>query len=83
VLIQAELSDNCRGLGVTDMASCIRQGGRPLVSAEMPCHVLDIAEKNMESGRDGRDCTAETVCDRPARFEDWNTLLVLSLQADP
>ncbi|MBQ6927737.1 MAG: Gfo/Idh/MocA family oxidoreductase [Oscillospiraceae bacterium] len=71
----SELSDNCRGLGVADMARCIREGGRPRVSAEMPCHVLDIVEKIMESGRSGQACTTETVCERPAVLEDWNTLI--------
>ena len=61
----SKLSDNCRGLGVADMAECIREGGRPRVSAEMPCHVLDIIEKIIESGKSGRVCTTETVCDRP------------------
>ena len=69
------LSDNCRGLGVADMARCIRMGGKPRVSAEMPCHVLDIIEKLMESGKSGRLCQTETVCDRPAPFADWAALL--------
>ena len=72
----SELSDNCRGLGVADMARCIREGGRPLVSAEMPCHVLDVIEKIMESGGTGKVCATETVCGRPAAFESWSTLLI-------
>ena len=70
------LSDNCRGLGVADMAHCIREGGTPQVSAEMPCHVLDVIEKIMESGKRGQVCKTDTVCDRPAAFERWNTLLI-------
>ena len=69
------LSDNCRGLGAADMARCIREGGRPLVSAEMPCHVLDIVEKIIGSGKSGRVSFMETVCDRPAPFENWQALL--------
>ena len=69
------LSDNCRGLGVADMARCIRRGGTLMVSAEMPCHVLDIIEKIMESGKSGQACTTETVCDRPAAFDNWKELL--------
>lgn len=72
----SELADNCRGLGVADMARCIREGGKPQVSAEMPCHVLDIVEKIMESGRSGRVCTTQSVCDRPAVLENWSTLLI-------
>ena len=69
------LSDNCRGLGGADMARCIRRGGTPMVSAEIPCHVLDIIEKIMESGKSGRACMTETVSDRPAAFENWMELL--------
>ena len=69
------LSDNCRGLGVADMARCIREGGTPRVSAGLPCHVLDIIEKIMESGKRGQLCTTETVCDRPAPFDNWQELL--------
>lgn len=72
----SELSDNCRGVGVADMARCIREGGTPQVSAEMPCHVLDIVEKIMESGKSGQVCTTETVCDCSAVFEDWKSLLI-------
>ncbi len=70
------LSDNCRGLGVADMARCIRQGGTPLVSAEMACHVLDVIEKIIACAKSDRLCRTETVCDRPARFESWKELLV-------
>lgn len=72
----SELSDNCRGLGVADMARCIRKSGMPLVSAEMPCHVLDVIEKIMESGKSGRICAAETVCGRPDPFESWKALML-------
>jgi predicted dehydrogenase len=69
------LSDNCRGLGVAQLAKCIREGGEPLASGRMACHVLDIVEKIMESGRSGRVCTTETACERPAAFENWKELL--------
>ena len=69
------LSDNCRGIGVADMARCIREGGAPQVSAEMPCHVLDVIEKIMESGKTGQACAMETDCDRPAPFDSWSELL--------
>ena len=69
------LSENSRGLGVADMARCIRQGGTPLVSAEMACHVLDVIEKIIASAKSDRLCRTETVCDRPAPFENWKELL--------
>ena len=69
------LSDNCRGLGVAELARCIRDGGTPLASGRMACHVLDIVEKIMESGKSGRVCVTETGCDRLAAFDHWKELL--------
>ena len=69
------LSDNCRGLGVADMARCIREGGTPLVSAQMPCHVLDVIEKIIASGKSGQTCATETECVCPSSFDNWKELL--------
>ncbi len=71
----SDLTDNCRGLGAADMARCIRLGGRPAVSAEMPCHVLDVIEKIMESSNIGKPLATETVCDCPPAFDNWEELL--------
>ena len=69
------LSENCRGIGAADLARCIREGGAPAASAEMACHVLDIAEKIIESGNDGTAHLTETVCERPAPFGHWQQLI--------
>ena len=69
------LSDNCRGIGAADLARCIREGGTPAASASMACHVLDIIEKMMESGKDGNAHLTETVCERPAPFDRWQQLM--------
>ena len=37
-------SENSRGLGISDMASCIISGGRPRASDNMTLHVLEIME---------------------------------------
>ena len=68
------LSENCRGLGVADLGRCIRMGQVPLVSGAMACHVLDIVDKMMESGRIGQACCMETECERPAPFDNWEEL---------
>ena len=67
-------TENSRGVGPADMARCIREGGTPAVSAEMGCHVLDIVETMMESGRTGQALSLRTRCDRPPVF-DGTTLL--------
>ena len=69
------LSDNCRGIGTADLARCIREGGRPIASADMACHVLDVIEKIIGSGADGTVCVTETSCERPASFDHWRELM--------
>lgn len=69
------LQDNCRGLGIADLARCVREGGEHLASGEMACHMLDVIEKIIESGKTGQVCRMETSCDRPAAFEKWQALL--------
>ena len=71
----SSLSENCRGVGVAELARCIRTGGAPLASGAMACHVLDIVEQIMESGKAGLVRTVETGCARPAPFAHWKELL--------
>ena len=70
----SSLSDNLRGLGPADMARHIREGGEHLLSKEMACHVLDVIESILESGKTGQVCVMRTNCERPAAFEDWASL---------
>lgn len=69
------LSENCRGIGAADLARCIRQGGQPVASAEMACHVLDIAEKIIQSGAGETVRMTETSFERPAPFDNWQQLM--------
>lgn len=70
------LQDNCRGIGVADLARCVREGGEHLASGEMACHVLDVIEKMMESGKTGQAVRMETSCARPAIFDNWKALML-------
>ncbi len=69
------LSDNCRGIGPSDMGLCIRNGGTHLASQEMACHVLDIVETLMHSAQKGLPCQTATECERPAAFTYWRELM--------
>ncbi len=62
-------SENSRGVGPADMARCIREGGEHAASKEMGCHVLDVIEQMIESGRTGLPLRPRTSCKRPAPFE--------------
>ena len=68
------LKENCRGIGVADLARCIREGGKPLASGQMACHVLDIVEQIMKSAGSGQVCQMKTTCERPAPFDHWKEL---------
>ena len=53
VPLRSAYVDNCRGLGLADLARCIRQGGKPRVSGEMALHVLEMmlgVAKSAETG---------------------------------
>ena len=56
---------NCRGLGLADMAMCIRKGGTPLVSGEGALHVLEIMHGVLMSSGSGSQYTMKTTYSCP------------------
>ena len=69
------LSMNARGIGPTDMALCIWEGGEHLASGDMACHMLDVVERMIESGASGRAERMTTTFDRPEPFTRWDRIL--------
>lgn len=69
------LSENCRGLGVADMARCVREGGEHLASGTMAAHVLETIDAVIESGKTKAPQRLSSACPRPAVFENWEALL--------
>ena len=63
-----DLSENSRGIGPADLARAIREGGKPRVSREMACHVLDIVEQILRSSETGAACSLSTTCERPEPY---------------
>jgi len=59
-------TENCRGLGLADMAAAIREGRPHRCSAELTCHVLDVMHAILESAGNGRHAALESTCERPA-----------------
>ena len=57
------------------MARCLREGGKHLSSAEMACHVLDIIEQMINSGRSGAACEMRTQCEQPGLLTGVDRLL--------
>jgi predicted dehydrogenase len=66
--VNSDYIGNCRGLGLADMAGCIRYGGAPRVSGESALHVLEIMQNILKSSRDGRHIDMKTSCIRPEPF---------------
>lgn len=60
-------TENSRGIGVSDMARALREGGEPpRASGEMACHVVDIMVSVLESAEEGRQVDLTTTMTRPA-----------------
>ena len=64
--VVSDYMGNCRGVGLADMARCIRLGGTPRVSGERALHVLEIMQSIIKSSRDGARYELKTSCARPA-----------------
>jgi predicted dehydrogenase len=57
--------DNCRGLGVAEMAAAIRAGEKPRASGELAFHVLDVMQAMTESASEGRHVEVRSSFNRP------------------
>ena len=63
-------TDNSRGLGLADMAWCVRNGGTPRVSGECSLHVLEMMLGILESSKSGKHYVMETSCLQPEPLYD-------------
>ncbi len=59
-------AENSRGLGVADMARCLREGGTPRTDGALAAHVTEIMEKLHTSWDEKRYLPLESACERPA-----------------
>ena len=59
-------SENSRGVGPADMAWAIREGRPCRADAAMACHVLELVDAMMRSGRESAFVALNTTCGRPA-----------------
>jgi predicted dehydrogenase len=58
--------DNSRGLGVSDMARAIREGGPHRASGEMAAHAVDVMAAVLASSEEGRHVAVTSTFERPA-----------------
>jgi len=61
---------NSRGLGLADMAWCIRNGGTPKINGECSLHVLEMMLGILESSKSGKHHVMETSCKLPEPLYD-------------
>ncbi len=61
-------SENCRGIGPSEMAQAIREGKKNRASKEMAYHVLDTICQMMKSSDTGAFEKVESTCSRPEVF---------------
>jgi len=58
-------TENSRGLGVSDLARVLREGGTPRASGELAAHVLDVMYATLESSAQERFIRPATTITRP------------------
>lgn len=68
--ITADFTENSRGLGLAELAKCIREGGTPRISNESSLHVLEMLCGVLESSQSGASHTMTIRCEQPAPFYD-------------
>jgi predicted dehydrogenase len=60
-----EFTENCRGLGVADMARAIQDRRPHRANGELAYHVLDIMHAAHDGSREGRHIELTSTCERP------------------
>ncbi len=63
-------TDNCRGIGPSEMAGAILSGAPHRTGAEMACHVLDVLTALRDAGEQGRFVAIPSGCARPEPLTD-------------
>lgn len=59
------ITDNARGLGVSDMAAALREGRAPRASGALGYHIVDVMHATLEAGAQGRYIPIESTIERP------------------
>ena len=63
--LASEFVENCRGLGVADMAHAMRKGRPHRADGSLAYHVLDIIHAVHDASREGRHVELTSSCERP------------------
>lgn len=74
----SELSDNCRGLGLADMARALREGGSFRANGDFGGHVADVLITIQESVNEKRYYEISSTCERPELLSDEDIRKILN-----
>ena len=66
--------DNCRGLGVVEMAEALAEGRPPRASAAVAYHVLDVILSIFDSAARERHVAVASTCERPSPLPAGTTM---------
>ena len=58
-------AENSRGIGVSDMARALREGGKHRANGDMMYHVLEIMHGFHDASNEGRHIELESTCQQP------------------
>lgn len=61
----SEYAQNCRGLGLADMARALGSGGTHRANGSLAYHVLDIMQGLYDASASGRHYMVDSRCERP------------------
>ncbi len=65
VPLVSEMTENCRGLGLADMARALREGGKYRANGELGNHVADVLITIQNSVAEDRYYSIDSTCERP------------------
>ena len=65
---EAPINANYRGVGLAEMAYCIKNKKKHRCNGELSLHVLDIIQSIMLAARKKKRVTIETTCNIPKKF---------------
>ena len=67
--VNSPYTENCRGLGLADMAHALQTGKAYRPSAELSLHVTEVMLGLLESVESGKEYQLTTTCARPAPLD--------------
>ncbi len=75
VPVTRPFTENCRGLGLADMAAGLRSGAPHRASGDLAYHVLEVMHAVETASREGRHVEIQSRCARPAPMNEGDRVI--------